>query len=148
LEFLLDQRTALEAQIHPPRRVLAIADGTGENDRVHIRGDVRKLGDETPRGFLTAFGPSAKSFESGSGRLALAEKMITSPLLSRVIVNRVWQHHFGEGIVRTPDDFGAMGERPTHPELLDYLANQFIKDGWSLKRLHRTILLSAAYGMS
>ena len=83
-------------------------------------------------------------------RTALAEWMIDADhgagrLLARVIVNRLWQHHFGEGLVRTPGDFGAQGERPTHPELLDYLASELISSGWHLKHIHRLILLSAAY---
>src|SRR5205814_788786 len=70
------------------------------------------------------------------------------PLTARVIVNRVWQHHFGQGIVRTPSNFGAQGDKPSHPELLDYLASEFVKYGWSLKKLHRTIMLSAVYQAS
>jgi|SRR5579883_1153528 len=85
-----------------------------------------------------------------SGRLELANWIAspTHPLTARVLVNRVWQHHFGEGLVRTPDNFGRLGERPTHPELLDWLAVQFVKNGWSLKKLHKLILLSATYQMS
>src|SRR5262249_6763817 len=69
-------------------------------------------------------------------------------LLPRVMVNRLWLHHFGEGLVRSPDDFGAMGQLPTHPELLDYLAGQFVKQGWSIKAMHRMLLMSATYQMS
>jgi mono/diheme cytochrome c family protein len=85
-----------------------------------------------------------------SGRLEFANWLASPahPLTARVIVNRVWQHHFGEGIVRTPDNFGRLGERPTHPELLDWLAVQFTQNGWSLKKLHKLILLSATYQMS
>src|SRR5207244_453437 len=71
-----------------------------------------------------------------------------NPLPARVMVNRIWQHHFGHGIVRTPNDFGVRGERPTHPELLDYLASQFIQSGWSIKAMHRMIMLSHAYKMN
>jgi hypothetical protein len=87
---------------------------------------------------------------SGSGRLELARRLVdpTNPLVARVLVNRVWKHHFGEGLVSTPDDFGAMGQPPTHPELLDHLATLFVREGWSIKRLHRLLLLSSAYQMS
>src|SRR5262249_39651015 len=83
-------------------------------------------------------------------RLTLARWIASSdnPLTARVIVNRVWQYHFGEGLVRTPSDFGTMGESPTHPELLGWLADRFVKDGWSIKKLHRLILNSNTYRMS
>ena len=86
-------------------------------------------------------------FPNGNRRLALAQAIVDpeNPLLRRVIVNWVWQHHFGLGLVRTPDDFGIRSQPPTHPELLDYLAATFTEDGWSLKKLHRRILLSRAY---
>jgi hypothetical protein len=86
----------------------------------------------------------------GSGRLELARWVAApnNPLVARVIVNRVWQHHFGEGLVRTPSNFGKTGDPPSHPELLDWLAAEFIRDGWSLKKLHRRIVLSAAYQQS
>ena len=82
---------------------------------------------------------------TGSGRLELAQAIASkdNPLTARVIVNRVWMHHFGRGLVGTPSNFGTLGERPTHPELLDYLAARFVADGWSLKKLHREIMLSA-----
>ena len=86
-------------------------------------------------------------FKQGSGRLELAKAIVTdaAPLPARVIVNRVWKQHFGVGLVETPSDFGAQGERPSHPELLDDLAARFIANGWSLKWLHREIMLSATY---
>jgi hypothetical protein len=88
--------------------------------------------------------------EDSSGRLELARQMISDDkgLLRRVIVNRLWQHHFGEGIVRSPDDFGVMGQSPTHPELLDYLAAELARQGWSLKQMHRLIVLANTYQMS
>src|SRR5262249_17434294 len=102
-----------------------------------------------PRRFLEVFGGCERlAPHSGSGRLQLAEQMldpVKTPILPRVLVNRVWQHYFGAGIVRSPDDFGALGQAPTHPELLDYLAIEFVKNGWSLKKLHKQIVLSAAY---
>lgn len=123
-----------------------------ENLRVHVAGNPRHLGAETRRGFpATIGGPRAtRPDDRSSGRLELA-RWITDrrhPLTARVIVNRVWQHHFGEGLVRTPDNFGWLGEKPSHPELLDWLATRFIEDGWSLKALHRRIVLSAAYRQS
>jgi hypothetical protein len=86
----------------------------------------------------------------GSGRLGLAEQMVgvSNPLLPRVMVNRIWQHHFGEGLVRSVDNFGALGDSPTHPELLDYLATEFVRTGWSIKKMHRFMLLSSTYQMS
>jgi hypothetical protein len=92
-------------------------------------------------------GGDDKTFQNGSGRLELAQAIIdpANPLTARVIVNRVWMHHFGFGIVRTASDFGFRGDPPTHPELLDYLAVKFVESGWSLKHLHRLIMTSAAY---
>ncbi len=102
-----------------------------------------------PRRFLRvlAAGGEAKPFTDGSGRLELA-RAITSPdnpLTARVMVNRIWHHHFGAGLVTTPSDFGARGELPSHPELLDFLARRFVAGGWSIKALHRLILLSNTY---
>jgi cytochrome c553 len=115
--------------------------------RVHIRGNPQTLGDEAPRHFLSILGGADRPFTRGSGRLELAEAIADAknPLTARVMVNRVWQHHFGKGLVRTPSNFGALGERPTHPELLDYLAQRFIQAGWSIKALHRQLMLSATY---
>src|SRR5262249_22402980 len=86
----------------------------------------------------------------GSGRLELASAIANrdNPLTARVLVNRVWMHHFGAGLVRTPGDFGLRGEPPSHPELLDWLASEFMDNGWSVKKLHRWILLSATYRQS
>ena len=120
-----------------------------QNARVRIRGDVRRLGDEVPRGMPAVFGAST-SIASGSGRRELARWLGSreNPLTARVLVNRVWRHHFGEGLVRTPSNFGKLGEAPTHPELLDWLARRFVEDGMSVKALHRRILLSEAYRRS
>jgi hypothetical protein len=87
-------------------------------------------------------------FRQGSGRLELAEAVASHPLTARVMVNRIWYHHIGQGIVATPSNFGQLGERPTHPELLDYLADRFIENGYSMKALHREIMLSATYQLS
>ena len=116
--------------------------------RIHHRGRYDKLGEVVPRRFPEILaGDKQTSITSGSGRLQLAEWLTQEqhPLTARVLVNRVWQYHFGEGIVRTPSNFGKLGERPSHPELLDYLADQFVRSGWSIKALHRHIMLSATY---
>jgi hypothetical protein len=116
--------------------------------RVHIRGSYSRLGDLVPRHFpVILAGESQPTINSGSGRLELA-RWLTRPdhvLTARVMVNRIWQYHFGAGIVRTPSNFGKLGEHPSHPELLDHLARRFVAEGWSIKRLHREIMLSSAY---
>ncbi|MCC6509014.1 MAG: PSD1 domain-containing protein [Pirellulaceae bacterium] len=138
----------------PPMPDLAM--GVGEQEQVsdcavHVRGETTNLGDQVPRGTLSVLpNQAAKIPSTTSGRLELAE-WITSrenPLTARVYVNRVWQHLVGRGLVATPDDFGVNGALPTHPELLDYLAVQFMEEGWSTKRLLRHLLLSRTYGMS
>ncbi len=122
---------------------------TIDDTAIRIRGEAERIGPTVQRGFLTAFVvPGTPGIEPDhSGRLELA-KWLTSPanpLTPRVIVNRVWQHLFGQGIVTTVDNFGITGDQPSHPELLDYLANRFIGDGWSIKKLVRAIVLSHAY---
>src|SRR4029077_2905569 len=107
-------------------------------------GNPNNPGEEVPRQFLTILaGDHPEPFKEGSGRLELARAIASkdNPLTARVLVNRVWLHHFGAGLVRTPGDFGRRGEPPTHPELLDYLAATFTEEGWSIKKLHRLILL-------
>lgn len=119
--------------------------------QVFIRGDPKKLGKTVPRGFPKILtGERVERITKGSGRLQLADWLTRpeNPLTARVMVNRIWQHHFGEGLVRSPNDFGERGERPTHPELLDYLATRFVESGWSVKALHRLIMLSAVYQQS
>ena len=121
--------------------------------KLNIDGESKKLGAAIPRGFLTACGAidlAMKLDAKQSGRLQLAQWLTSKqhPQTARVMVNRVWQHLFGEGLVRTPDDFGITGERPTHPELLDHLASRFMSDGWSIKRLIRSIVLSRTYQLS
>tara|TARA_R110000850_G_scaffold54619_5_gene130025 strand:+ start:587 stop:2905 length:2319 start_codon:yes stop_codon:yes gene_type:complete len=120
--------------------------------KVNLKGDAKKLGESIPRGIPTAyeFGPEVSITNRSSGRLELA-KWLTDPShphTSRVMVNRIWMHLFGRGIVGTPDDFGVYGERPTHPELLDHLATRFVEDGWSIKRLIRSIVLTRTYQLS
>jgi cytochrome c553 len=119
--------------------------------RIHVRGRYARLGERVPRRFpVILAGDKQPSITHGSGRLELARWIAgpAHPLTARVIVNRVWQHHFGEGIVRTPSNFGKLGERPTHPELLDWLATEFVRSGWSIKHMHRLMMLSAAYQQS
>ena len=134
-----------------PRAMEVVDVSKPQTAHVFLRGNPNNPGVETPAHFLsclTAGEPA--NFTGGSGRLDLARAIARkqNPLTARVIVNRVWMHHFGAGIVRTPSDFGLRGDAPTHPELLDYLAVRFMESGWSLKNLHRMILLSAAYRQS
>lgn len=113
---------------------------------VFLRGNQHDKGQAVPRRFLSAL-PGPEEFRQGSGRLELARAVTDpgNPLAARVFVNRVWQHLFGAGLVRTPSDFGMRGDRPSHPELLDYLATTFVEDAWSVKRLVRRIVLSRVY---
>ena len=141
----------LDGAIHYKRRIMAMTDGTPEDDRVHLRGSPHKFGDVVPRRLLEALaGPDQPAAAHGSGRLDLARRMVDpgNPVLVRVLVNRIWKHHFGNGLVQTPDDFGNMGQSPTHPELLDYVSREFVNQGWSIKKLHRLFLLSSTYQMS
>ena len=126
----------------------AVTEGAGTNARVQLRGEPSQPGAEVTRGFLKVLGgQTLPPGCAGSGRLELAGWLTarTNPLTARVMVNRLWQHHFGRGLVATPNDFGTQGRRPTHPELLDWLASRFIESGWSIKAMHRLILNSAAY---
>jgi hypothetical protein len=118
------------------------------NARVMVKGDPKTLGPEVERGFFEILGgQKVPKDHKGSGRDLLADWITDrkNPLTARVMVNRVWLWHFGRGLVNTPNDFGKRGESPTHPELLDYLTSRFIESGWSLKTLHRDIVLSRAY---
>ncbi len=129
----------------------SMLDGTGEDAHILIRGNSSKPGDIEPRHFLTAISSDAPmKIQSGSGRLELARQINdpANPLTSRVIVNRIWHHLMGRGIVPTVDDFGFLGQRPTHPELLDHLATRFLADGQSIKSLIKYIVLSRTYQMS
>jgi Protein of unknown function (DUF1553)/Protein of unknown function (DUF1549)/Planctomycete cytochrome C len=131
--------------------VYAVGEGTPHNSHIHKRGDPKTLGPEAPRRFLQILGGQIVPADGkGSGRLQLAEWLSSpkNPLTARVMVNRIWQHHFGEGLVRTPNNFGKQGRAPTHPELLDYLADRFVAGGWSVKVMHKMILLSRTYQLS
>lgn len=133
--------------------VLDFKPGQARDLELMKRGDPNNTGDVVPRRFLSAFPAKdgqPRRFTTGSGRLELAQAIVqeAAPLTARVIVNRIWKHHFGRGIVDTPSEFGPSGEAPSHPELLDDLTARFIKNGWSIKWLHREILLSAAWQQS
>lgn len=140
-----------ESRPHPPE-VMAVSDQDAENMRVAIRGNHVRLGDKVERGvprFLPVISTPAVG-EGQSGRLQLAQWIADAdnPLTSRVIVNRIWRWHFGAGLVSDPDNFGTMSEAPVHGKLLDWLSHRFVNDGWSIKHLHRQIMLSATYQMS
>ena len=141
----------IEASIPAPERALAICDGTGRDERIFVRGSHKTPGDVAPRLQLASLFTEAAPMPAiaGSGRRELAERIAspTHPLTARVMVNRLWKHHFGTGIVASTDDFGHMGEKPSHPELLDWLASEFVGQGWSLKKMNRLIVLSNAYRM-
>ncbi len=132
--------------------VLAVQDGKPTNLRVNIRGSHLDLGEEAPRRFLRIIaGENHPPIDAKqSGRLELARWIASpqNPLTARVIVNRIWQGHFGKGLVETSDNFGAAGRLPTHPELLDWLASRFIEGGWSVKAMHRLLLATSTYQMS
>jgi hypothetical protein len=149
----LERRLAELRESQPQDVPMAMAAREGEpiDLQVHLRGSYENLGEPAPRGFLTAVEGTAQPAvpREESGRRELAEWIASrdNPLPARVMVNRIWQHHFGRGLVGTPDNFGLLGEAPTHPELLDWLARRFVEDGWSVKKMHRRIMLSAAYQM-
>jgi hypothetical protein len=135
----------------PPRPMCLTDAANVEPQHIFLRGNPDSQGALVPAEFLKVLsGPNRKPFTQGSGRLELAQAIASkdNPLTARVMVNRVWLEHFGEGIVRTPSDFGMRSDPPTHPELLDWLAVQFMSDGWSLKKLHRLIMLSSTYRQS
>ena len=150
---LQEERGRLQAEQkggHP--KAMAVTEGTIADARLNIRGNPNDLGDSVPRGFLTAIGaPSSEArLTTQSGRLELANWMTAPehPLAARVIVNRLWHWHFGEGLVATPDNFGTTGTPPRDLALLDHLTRQFMSDGWSMKNLHRRLMLSSTYRMA
>jgi hypothetical protein len=151
-EYLAERRK-LAAAIKPESRLaLAIQDANGVDERVFVRGNPRNPGAAAPRRFLEALaGPERIKAGRGSGRLELARQMTDpklNPVLARVMVNRIWHHLFGRGIVASVDNFGVLGETPSHPELLDYLADRFVKEGWSVKKMIRELVLSNTYHMA
>ena len=153
LDALHAQQAELKKELPPHYAYLqTIADKKKLDEaRVWLRGNKDSPGEPAPPHFLSILsqGPPAR-FTHGNGRLDLAESIVDpkNPLTARVIVNRIWQQHFGQGIVRTPSNFGKQGDTPSHPELLDYLATRFIEEGWSLKKLHREMMLTSAYALS
>ncbi len=151
-----DQLIKLKADVEeakktaPPMYAVAhsYTEAKAEDMRVFVRGNPARQREVAPRRFLRVLtGEDRVHYTEGSGRRDLADAITRpdNPLTARVIVNRIWQHHFGRGIVGTPSNFGQQGERPTHPALLDYLAARFMDSGWSIKSLHRDIMLSATY---
>ena len=144
-----------ELDAHPPAvdKAYAVAEGKPHDARLFKKGDPEHPGAEVPRGFLQILGGQVLPDEvrsNASGRRELADWMTDpkNPLVARVMVNRIWLHHFGKGLVATPNDFGARGKPPSHPELLDYLATRFVRDGWSVKAMHRRLMLSRTYQLS
>ena len=144
-------RTTTLEMNHPdaPARAMVLEDiPRPHNSPVFIRGEADNKGAVVPRRFLEVLsGPVRPEVKTGSGRLELAAAITSknNPLTARVMINRIWQHHFGEGFVSTPDDLGTMSEPPSHPELLDYLASRFMEEGWSIKKMHKLILMSSVY---
>lgn len=151
---LTEQKTRLEQLKKDAAAIIipmahALTDASGRDVKIYLAGDPKKKGEIAPRAFPAIFtSGERRAFEpAGSGRRELAEAIASSanPLTARVMANRVWAGHFGVGLVRTLSNFGQLGERPSHPELLDYLAVSLTESGWSLKQLHRQILLSATW---
>jgi len=146
------QIQAINNELPQQHFAVAITDGFPEDEFVFVRGNHKMAGETAPRQFLSAGVGTDESIDrkSGSGRYRLASQIVdpANPLTSRVIVNRVWHHLFGKGIVSSVDNFGVLGEKPSHPELLDHLADEFVKDGWSIKRLVRKLMLTDAYARS
>jgi Protein of unknown function (DUF1553)/Protein of unknown function (DUF1549)/Planctomycete cytochrome C len=144
-------RWIINAESNEPFSVVLEDRQTPTNGRIFKRGNPAQKGDEVPRQFLKLLsGTRREPFQHGSGRLELAQAIIDphNPLTARVIVNRVWAHHFGTGMVATPGDFGTRAELPSHPDLLDWLSSRFVEDGWSIKALHRLILQSGTWRQS
>ena len=134
--------------IAPTRAMVLVDSETPYSPSIFLGGNQNRRGEPVPRQFLKILsGAGREPFRNGSGRLEMAQAIASAsnPLTARVIANRIWLHHFGAGLVRTPSDFGLRGEPPSHPELLDYLAHEFTRGSWSIKRLHRLIMLSATY---
>lgn len=155
-----DKLRALEKQVNalrathphaPPQAMVLYDNDNPHNPVVFKRGKPGNNGPAVPRQYLQVIeGKERKAFSNGSGRLELARALTAAdnPLTARVIVNRVWMYHFGQPLVATPSDFGLRSDPPTHPELLDYLATRFMKEGWSFKKLHRLMMLTSAYQQS
>jgi len=134
-----------------PANAHVLAESGTADMHIALRGDLRKKGELAPRRFIEIVeGKERKKYSEGSGRIELSNSVVdpSNPLTARVIVNRIWGWHFGQGLVRTPSNFGTIGEKPSHPLLLDWMAYNFIKDGWSIKQLHKLILTSSTWQMN
>ena len=151
-EKLAEEITTLKKDLPMPFKAMGVTEYPTQDVKVHLRGDYLTLGEEVPRGVPAAWTEGKKVVmpEKQSGRLELARWIASAenPLTARVIVNRLWRWHFGRGIVPTPDNFGGLGEKPTHPKLLDHLARKFVESGWSVKSMHRLMMNSATYRQS
>lgn len=154
VKSLADAKKKLtEVQADPPaiNNAYAVMDDKPANAKMHLRGDPKRPGEEVPRHFPAVLGGQEVPKDcASSGRLQLAEWLTDpkNPLTARVMVNRIWLHHFGKGIVQTPNDFGRRGTAPTHPELLDFLAARFVESGWSVKAMHKLIVLSQTWQLA
>lgn len=151
IEDARSRQKLLESKIPTIDRAYAVAEGKPANANIQIRGMPYDNGAEAPRGFLQVLGgQKLPPEEKGSGRRELAEWLTATnnPLTWRVMANRIWEYHFGKGIVQSASDFGTRGKPPTHPELLDYLATRFLESGGSIKQMHRLIMLSHVYQLS
>ena len=152
VQYLRSEWKQLEAEMpEAPALASAVSDGPSIDQRVFVRGNLHSPGDPVAKHFPVVLGGEKQPpVKKGRGRLELAAWLVDrdNPLTARVMANRIWQWHFGEGLVRTPNNWGRTGEAPTHPELLDYLADRFIASGWSIKAMHRLILNSGVYQMS
>jgi hypothetical protein len=151
VQRMKDRIATLERNAPNVARAYAVSEGKPANAHIQRKGDPTKKGEEVPRGFLEVLGGQVlPPDEKGSGRRELAEWITdaSNPLTARVMVNRIWQHHFGSGIVATPNDFGARGEAPVNAELLDWLASRFRESNYSVKAMHRLIMKTRAYRMA
>ena len=152
IEGMKKEETELKKTLPPePDMACAVQDGPVVEQKVFVRGDYASEGELAPKVFPQVLQrPDDPVVAQGSGRLELAQWLsgAKNPMTARVMVNRLWLGHFGEGIVRSPDNWGKMGERPTHPELLDWLASRFVESGWSVKKMQKLMMMSAAYQMS
>ena len=148
----IEKNESLSESLYDSTFITGVSEGDAVFSPVFIRGDCHELDDKKqPHRHLTTLGHLGNDFpQKGSGRLALAEALVHSenPLTARVMVNRIWHHLFGRGIVETVDNFGLQGKSPTHPELLDYLAVDFMENNWSVKKMIRQIVLSDAFKRS
>lgn len=154
LNKLVTAYRVAEKQLQPDQTIGSASEwNEASNERIGVRGSYTEFGDEVPRGgirFLSHLANAPSTTDNSSGRLQLARVIASeqNPLTARIYVNRVWQHLFGQGLVGTPDDFGHLGQQPTHPELLDYLADRFMREGWSTKKLITLLVGSATWRQS